>query len=695
MISLLPLLFLLFALCSNLFAQDQATTVVPPPEPVIPVAPPTPTPPPPAPAPAPAPTVDVPFTPLPLPSQTSTSVVPAPTSGPGTTSVLPPPSVALPPSGPANGAGNVSLELPKQAAPVPAAESKEDPRDKETISVDFPDEDIRTIIRNVADLYGLNVVMPDTLVGRTSIKLSDVTWRQVFKVVLEPVNFGFVEEGNIIKIKTISQIEQEPSSPKVFLINWARAKDLIVPISSLFAGLRIQADERTNALIIVARNSQFKEIEYLIRELDRRTPQVLIESRFIEINDGDIKRRGVDYPSLGESGYRMNAGPFNRNYSQSSNATTSNTNSNTVGNSTTVTTGNNFSQSTNLSTGALSGSSGFDNSVTNSNTNAVDTVASLTNATSVGRVDTAVFSADQFSVVLRFLDSLSDSKLIANPTVVTLDNQPIYIHIGQDNPVVQPSINNQTGLTSVGSVRNVETGIKLWVTPQVTNGGFINLAVNPEVSRIQEYQNFFGGQYPVVATRKIRNRPGDSSAASATSTPAAGGAADVPGAKLLLKDGYTLAIGGLSEDNSINGKTKVPILGDIPLIGLLFQNNRNQQEKRNLLIFITAKTLDADKDTYRDIVDPRMLHTMGITPDQLPGYHQKGAEIPGVKRMSETERRSYELIEEERTAVADQKRLAQLQAEVETLKKVQEEAAKDRAENDASTSTAPARRSRR
>ena len=84
---------------------------------------------------------------------------------------------------------------------VPGVATKgQDSAGKDTLSVDFPDEDIRTILRNVADLFELNIIIPESLQGKTSIKLRDVTWRQIFQNVLAPVGFTYVEDGNIIKI---------------------------------------------------------------------------------------------------------------------------------------------------------------------------------------------------------------------------------------------------------------------------------------------------------------------------------------------------------------------------------------------------------------------------------------------------------------------------------------------------------------
>ena len=108
-----------------------------------------------------------------------------------------------------------------EPAPAPSSVS----RDKDTLSVDFPDEDIKTILRNVADLFELNLVVPDTLTGKTSIKLRDVTWEQIFQVVLSPVGFSYVKEGNIIKIVSNELLQQEPGSTEVFVLNNAKARD--------------------------------------------------------------------------------------------------------------------------------------------------------------------------------------------------------------------------------------------------------------------------------------------------------------------------------------------------------------------------------------------------------------------------------------------------------------------------------------
>ncbi|MFP4068714.1 MAG: secretin N-terminal domain-containing protein, partial [Opitutales bacterium] len=164
----------------------------------------------------------------------------------------------------------VELGLPgEDAADGEAVIAEED-----TIQVDFPDEDVRTILRNVADLFDLNLVIPDGLQGRTSIQLKGVTWRQVFEVVLEPLGFTYIEDRNIIRIKSIEELTSEPVDTRVFVVNYARANELqgsIAPLVDSALGGRIQVDTRSNALVITERPSRMNKIQEIVERLDKAT----------------------------------------------------------------------------------------------------------------------------------------------------------------------------------------------------------------------------------------------------------------------------------------------------------------------------------------------------------------------------------------------------------------------------------------
>ena len=108
-------------------------------------------------------------------------------------------AAVAPAKAPAHAVPEVTI---KDTAPahVAVATKGKDASGKDTLSVDFPDEDVRSILRNVADLFELNLVIPEALQGKASIKLRDVSWRQIFQVILDPIGYTYVEEGNIVKI---------------------------------------------------------------------------------------------------------------------------------------------------------------------------------------------------------------------------------------------------------------------------------------------------------------------------------------------------------------------------------------------------------------------------------------------------------------------------------------------------------------
>ena len=260
---------------------------------------------------------------------------------------------------------------------------------------------------------------------------------------------------------------------------------------------------------------------------------------------------------------------------------------------------------------------------------------SLINSATEGRVDTAVFSADAFSVVLSALETLSDTELISNPTVVTMNNTPAQINIGSEHPIPSYTYNDERGTFEVSGFEYKPIGIILKVTPQVNSAGFINLNIAPEVSSQTGTVNFGGtaaAEIPIIATRKTQST-------------------------IMIKDGFTLAIGGLIERNINNSETKVPILGDIPVIRRLFRSQSDTQDRRNLIIFITAKTLNPDGSTYKDVFSPATLNSMGVSSHDVPG-----AEIP------ENEARLYAQIQELRDSLKSMNKEEKLRKQLDALR---------------------------
>jgi type IV pilus assembly protein PilQ len=553
---------------------------------------------------------------------------------------------APPPAAPAAPA----VEIKAAAAPAadPSARSRDASRD--TLSVDFPDEDIRTILRNVADLFELNIVMPEALRGKTTVKLRDVTWRQIFENILQPVGYTYKEEGNIIKILSNEALAQEPVSTEVFVINDARAADIMATVTSLVdaaAGGKIVVDARSNSLVVTERPSRMNRIRAIIQQLDRATDQVMIETKFIEVTDSDVKNLGVNWSSLdnfkiGVKGddkgvvgslqrtrNQVGSGGFNGSNgssltdtrgttrsgstgttSESTNSSGSNQSSGSNNTSSvtstggvvtpTSTTGTTGSLGTTGSSSSTTGSTnsvtdGVNNTLSNTLNNTFNSLASLVNNDGTARTLNAVFSASEFSLVLSALQAQSQVKIVSNPTVVTLNNSEAVINVGQERPIPKYQYNQQTGNLEVNGFDFKPIGVILKVTPQVNAAGRIKLTVTPEVSQSINNVIFNGNQIPIIDTRK-------------TST------------TVSLADGYTMGIGGLLTSSSSNGGNRVPFLGAIPGIGRLFRSENKREETTNLIIFITAKTLSADGAPVEKVFESERVRSMNLRREELPGY---------------------------------------------------------------------------
>ena len=183
----------------------------------------------------------------------------------------------------------------------------------------------------------------------------------------------------------------------------------------------------------------------------------------------------------------------------------------------------------------------------------------------------AILSVPQFSATLQALNEDSDAEFLANPRVVTADNQQAKIEITRNQPVPQLNFNEQTATAVFGGFQDKIFGNKLLVRPSVNKDNFITLSVKPEISNKVGDQPFtFAGATvtsPIIDTRSLESN-------------------------VLIKSGDTLAIGGLLQDEMTKSRTKVPFMGDVPVLGYLFQSRTNIRVKRNLLVFVTPTIID-------------------------------------------------------------------------------------------------------
>ena len=443
------------------------------------------------------------------------------------------------------------------------------------VSLDFKDADVHNVLRLLAEVSKLNIVATDDVKGKVTLKLFDVPWDQALDVVLQALNLESVQEGNVLRISTVTRLKEEreelrkaqdaakavePLRVDYIRVNYAKAAKLAELISGSQRGGQqrgggrraenaeegvlsdrgsAMVDDFTNTLIVRDIQRGIENARELVRRLDVQTPQVLIESDIVEATTNFARDLGIQW------GYRANIGP-----------------------ATGTTTGLNFPGSigvggTGLGTGA--GSVPF----------LVDFPAGGNfGPGSGGALDLLLGSVDGSQALdarLTALEEQGKGKVISRPRVVTLNNVPatiksltiIRVKLPSTGTVINTGAGGAAGGQSVATEK-IETGIILTVTPLVSMDGFVLLDLQAKSSQADFTQQV--DSIPTEISREANSH-------------------------ILVKDGQTVVLGGIYRDTTNDQQQGIPYLRDIPVLGWLFRNVNNTQRREDLLVFLTPRIL--------------------------------------------------------------------------------------------------------
>ena len=487
---------------------------------------------------------------------------PAPVTSPG---------AALPSPAPASAAsGNAPLMVVQAsgttAAPANAAAKPNTisaPATEQDAAVEsggvgvreFQGDDVGQVLRLLARQAKINMVVSEAVTGTVTMRLEDVTALQAISIIVKAKSLFMDKIDNVYYIKTGAERTAEPTESDSYQFSYSRAKDTAPLVASQLASKDPpQVDERTNTILYRETRSNLDNIRKMLVQIDKPTKQVMIEARLVEVTANPKQSYGINWAGV----------------------VGSSTNAQTIKYSGT-------DQKRDPTTGQLIPDDFVLGNAGNSRI--------LGNLSKLALGQFAILTVPQMSATLRLLNEDSDAEFLANPRVVTADNQQAKIEITRNQPVPQLNFNEQTATAVFGGFQDKIFGNKLLVRPSVNKDNFITLSVKPEISNKVGDQPFvFAGATvtsPIIDTRTLDSN-------------------------VLIKSADTLAIGGLLQDEVTKGRTKVPVLGDIPLLSYLFQERLNSRTKRNLLVFVTPTIID--------------LHYGTGLEDQVSGLHHSGEE---------------------------------------------------------------------
>jgi type IV pilus assembly protein PilQ len=394
------------------------------------------------------------------------------------------------------------------------------------------------VLRLLARQAKVNMVVSDAVTGTVTMRLEDVTALQAISIIVKAKGLFMDKIDNVFYIKTAAEKTAEPTESDSYQFSYARAKDVSPLITSqLQSKIAPQIDERTNTMFFSETRSNIDNIRKVLVQIDKPTRQVMIEARLVEVTADPVQAYGINWAGTVGSASAPKTfvyGGYNQTLAQPGQNVPTN----------------------GLALGNTQNNSFFGN---------------LSHLANIPQSQFAILSVPQFSATMQALNEDSDAEFLANPRVVTADNQQAKIEVLRNQPVPQLNFNEQTATAVFGGFQDKTFGNTLIVRPSINKDNFITLAVKPEISNKVGDFHFTFAQADVTSPI-IDKRTLDSN--------------------VLIKSGDTLALGGLISDQVAKGRTKVPVLGDIPFLGYAFQSHDNERHKRNLLIFVTPTIID-------------------------------------------------------------------------------------------------------
>jgi type IV pilus assembly protein PilQ len=441
-------------------------------------------------------------------------------------------------SGGAAPAVALSEARPAQERPLPRSQQQQSRARR--ISVTFENTDMRDVLASFAELTGRSIV-PGAEVGAIRVDyvaFDNQPWDEALRTLLQAYGLAAEEQpSGIIRVDRVENLaareRNEPLVTRTFRINYVPVSEMqatLTPLSSERGS--VTTNQSTNMLIATDVASVIADFERLVQQLDVRTPQVAIQAKIVFVNRTDAEELGVTYDLKDSRGNSLN-----QLTSVEDPRTGELTNDNLV---------------------SLGGSSIA--ALGNANQRVTQPALQVLTSLVLGRYTLVSF--------LEALQSAELSDVQAAPVVTTSSNHEAQIWVGERTPIRVVDVAGAGGGGGAGAPRAsaqlVETGIRLIVTPQVTADRRVLLTLHAERSSANVVATEIGVQF--------NQQQGDT--------------------RVMVRDGETAVIGGLTVTEVVRNRAGIPFLMDIPVLGTLFRRSTNREVKRDLLIMVTPHIVE-------------------------------------------------------------------------------------------------------
>lgn len=403
-------------------------------------------------------------------------------------------------------------------------------------SMEFRDAEIKDVLRALSQVAGLNMIIGDTVSGQVTLSLKNVDLLDALEAILKTKGLTYVRDGNILRVVSLAEARDEDMETRVFPLGYASGKDVLAIVEKIKSDkAKVSADMRMNALVVKDLSLNIDRMERLIKDLDMRSPQVLIEAKIVEVSSNYARELGVQwggkYTGSSSRGMEISGGRTGISGGTTGlppvGSTTFYPSAGDIGAS-----GNAYV--VNLPAAIGPGAGG---------------VIGMTYGTLAGKLS--------LDFQLSAMVATGQGKILSNPKVMTMNNKEAKISSGVDIPV-RVLTTTTTGTTA--EIKTISASLSLSTTPTITSDNRIALNI-----KVEKSEPDFTRQVDNIPTITKRNA----------------------NAELVVDDGETVVLGGIYTKSEGQSEAGVPLLSRIPIIGWLFKKKNVYDNQSELLIFIT------------------------------------------------------------------------------------------------------------
>ena len=456
----------------------------------------------------------------------------------------------------------------------------------------FSNMELRSAFKGLSATGKVDIVVSPNVSGQNvNLQLTDKTWQEAMLVLCQMYSLKYTVEDNYLYVQNLADYNKSsvenatamqaagsmaPLMRDIIKLKNAKAKDLEESVKGLLSARgRMNVVERNNALLVFDTKANIKEIRSAVKDLDIETYQVNIQAQLIQVDADALRELGVDWQ------FGLGSGNLNLLKNTPGQIPTTTNNFSMIGSSQQGGGGLAGTSSTGSGSGGTGGGASGGSGSGGGAGSAIGGVAGATSQFAFGLLN------GNLAVAVANLMSTARGEVVAKPQITTIDNTEARIFMGEQVPIRVLDVNGRQ------AVQLQDAGTSLTVTPHVTADGRILLDLNPEKNSFR----VDAGAGTILQKQSAKTT-------------------------VVVNDGETVVIAGLTTKEETESETGVPLLKDIPIIGYLFKHTKTKTTKRDLIIFVTphivaqARTQKVEKDV--SALDRDFLGSEGVYGDVTP-----------------------------------------------------------------------------